>query len=132
MAGTFQCSVVTPEKTVVDREARFVALPAHDGEMGVLRGRAPIVVKLDVGALRIDTGEATEVLYIEGGFAEMVHNRLTVLTEQALRPDELDVEAADALLAEAQAMGHGVGGDGAFERRQRAIKGAKLRKQMAR
>ena len=131
MPGTFQCSVVTPERTVVECEARFVALPAHDGEMGVLRDRAPIVVKLDVGALRIETAEGTEVLFIEGGFAEMVHNRLTVLTEQAVRPEDLDAGEADSLLEEARAMGHGAGEDGTFELRQRAIKGARLRKRMA-
>ena len=129
MASTFQCSVVTPERVVKDCEARFVALPAHDGEMGILRDRAPIVVKLDVGPLRIETEEGTDIFFIEAGFAEMVKNRLTILTEQARRPEELSAEEADSLLDRAREMK--VGDDASFERRQRALKGARLRKKMA-
>ncbi len=129
MAGTFQCSVVTPEAVVVECQARFVSLPAHDGEMGVLRGRAPIVVKLDVGTLRIETEEGSEALFIEGGFAEMVHDRLTVLTEQATPPAELEAAQADALWSEAKGMQ--VGDDASFERRQRSLRAARLRKKLA-
>jgi F0F1-type ATP synthase epsilon subunit len=54
---TFRCSVVTPERVVLEAEARFAALPAHDGEIGILRDRAPLLVKLDVGRLRIETAD---------------------------------------------------------------------------
>ena len=82
---TFRCSVVTPERVVLEAEARFAALPAHDGEIGILRDRAPLLVKLDVGRLRIETADERHILYVEGGFAEMVDNRLTVLSEVARR-----------------------------------------------
>ncbi len=39
--GTLQCVVVTPERTLLDEPVQFVALPLHDGELGVLPGRAP-------------------------------------------------------------------------------------------
>ena len=101
---TFQLAVVTPEAAVLDTEARFVALPAHDGEIGFLRDRAPLVIKLDVGLLRAETDEGTTRLYVDGGFAEMIDNRLTVLTEDAKDPAELDREEAENSLAAAQAM----------------------------
>ena len=82
----FVCTVVTPEKVVLERDVRFVAVPAHDGEIGFMAGRAPIVVKLDVGQLRVETSSDFEELFIDGGFAEMVHNRLTILTEDGKRP----------------------------------------------
>ena len=86
----FLCTVVTPEKIVLERQVRFAAVPAHDGEIGFLKGRAPLVVKLDVGRLRVETDEGTEELFIDGGFAEMVHDKLTILTEDARRPEDLD------------------------------------------
>jgi len=101
---TFQLAVVTPEAAVLDTEARFVALPAHDGEIGVLRNRAPLVIKLDVGLLRAETDEGTTRLYVDGGFAEMIDNRLTVLTEDAKDPGSLDRAEAQQRLTEAQAM----------------------------
>lgn len=103
-AKTFQLAVVTPEAAVLDTEARFVALPAHDGEIGVLRDRAPLLIKLDVGLLRAETAEGTTRLYVDGGFAEMIDNRLTVLTEDARDPGELDRAEALERLEEAQGM----------------------------
>ncbi len=125
---TFRCSVVTPERVVLEAEARFAALPAHDGEIGILRDRAPLLVKLDVGRLRIETADERHILYVEGGFAEMVDNRLTVLSEVARRPDELERQAAEARLAEGLAMT--VRDDASLESRRRAVKGAKTQLQL--
>lgn len=80
---TFHCSVVTPEKEVVDTAATFVAFPAHDGEIGILANRAPLLCQLGKGKLRIEKGGETLTFRIEGGFAQMVDNRLTILTENA-------------------------------------------------
>ncbi|MEE8137703.1 MAG: ATP synthase F1 subunit epsilon [Thermoanaerobaculia bacterium] len=125
---TFHCSVVTPERAVLEVEAQFAALPAHDGEIGILRNRASLLVKLDVGRLRIETPDERHVLYVDGGFAEMVDNRLTVLTEDARRPDELDRRAAEASLAEARTMI--IRDDASVEARRRAIKRAKVQLQL--
>lgn len=103
-AKLFQLAVVTPEAAVLDTEASFVALPAHDGEIGILRNRAPLLIKLDVGLLRAETTEGTTRLYVDGGFAEMIDNRLTVLTEDAKDPAVLDRAEAQRRLADAQAM----------------------------
>ncbi len=100
----FQLAVVTPEAAVLDTEASFVALPAHDGEIGILRNRAPLLVKLDVGLLRAETAAGTTRLYVDGGFAEMIDNRLTVLTEDAKDPAALDRAEAQTRLADAKAM----------------------------
>lgn len=85
---TFNCSVVTPEQAVLECEATFVALPAHDGEIGILFNRAPLLCRLGSGQLRVESAEEKRVLYVAGGFAEMVANRLTILTEEATYPEE--------------------------------------------
>jgi len=101
---TFSCSVVTPEKVVLECEASFVALPAHDGEIGLLRSRAPIVCKLAIGKLRVETESGMEVFYVDGGFAEMADNQLTVLTEDARRATEIDRGEVEELLEKARAI----------------------------
>ena len=128
---SFHCSVVTPERVVIECEARFVAVPAHDGEVGVLSHRAAMLTRLDVGPLRIEKSDGdTESFFIEGGFAEMVGSRLTVLTESAVTPDELSRESAETLLADANQMeGHD---DVAHAARQRAMRAARAQLRMLR
>lgn len=121
---TFHCSVITPERAVLETEATFVALPAHDGELGVLRNRAPMLYKLGTGELRIDTPEGKKYLYVDGGFAQMVENRLTLLTEQAKRLEEIDSAAVERAFAEARALPKG------SEPALRALKRATVQKSM--
>jgi len=80
---TFHCSVVTPERAVLDTEATFVAFPAHDGEIGILHNRAPLLCQLGKGVLRVENGNITNRFDIQGGFAQMVDNKLTILTDNA-------------------------------------------------
>jgi F-type H+-transporting ATPase subunit epsilon len=122
MAGTFHCSVITPERAVLETEATFVAFPAHDGEVGILRNRAPLLYKMGTGELRVETPQGNHVLFVDGGFAQMVENRLTLLTEAAKRIEEIDPAAAQRALAEARAMS-GVS-ETAYNARQRAIRSA--------
>ncbi|MBP9144010.1 MAG: ATP synthase F1 subunit epsilon [Thermoanaerobaculia bacterium] len=108
MANSFHLSVVTPEREVLSLEARFVALPAYDGEMGILAQRAPLLAKLGAGLLRVEeAGGAKRKLFIAGGFAQMVDDRLTILTEEAQEPDKITAEAAKSALAAAAKLPNG-------------------------
>ena len=128
MAATFHLSVVTPEQKVLEAEVKSVALPAHDGEIGIMRSRAPLLVRLAPGALRADTDGGPRTLYIDGGFAEMADNRLTVLTEAAIRPEELDGEAIEAAFTEARGLS--IPDDAAFAERQRALTRARVQRKL--
>ena len=103
-ADTFQCSVITPERVVLDTPATFVAFPAHDGEVGIMAHRAPLVYKLGIGTLRVETPGETHVYFVDGGFAQMVNNRLAILTEQAKKAAEIQPAFAEKALADARAM----------------------------
>jgi F-type H+-transporting ATPase subunit epsilon len=99
-ARSLQCVVVTPERAVLDEPVDFVALPMYDGELGVLPGRAPLIGRLGCGELRIRRGETTRRLYVDGGFAQIRSNVVSVLTQRALRAEEINPQtAADALQA---------------------------------
>ncbi len=101
---SFLLSVVTPERAVLECEARSVVFPAHDGELGILTDRAPLLCQLGIGVLRADVEDGgAHTLTIDGGFAQMVDNRLTILTEQAGEASEVDREAAQRALSEAMA-----------------------------
>lgn len=101
---TFQCSIVTPERAVLDTEATFASIPAHDGEIGILPRRAPLLCQLGIGALRVETPAGNEVFFVDRGFAQMIDNRLTVLTEQARRASEIELAEVEKALEDARGM----------------------------
>jgi F-type H+-transporting ATPase subunit epsilon len=121
---TFQCSVVTPEKAILECEASFVAFPAHDGEMGMLKRRAPLICRMGVGILRVETPGDKHVLFVDGGFAQVAADHLTILTEQARTAEDLDAEAAEQSLVEARAMK--ITDDASFDARSKAIRRAEV------
>ena len=105
MPGSFHVSVVTPEREVLAADARFVALPAYDGEMGFLAGRAPLLTQLGSGLLRVEAADGSRrALFISGGFAQMVEDKLTVLTEEAIEDEAISLAAARESLAAAGAL----------------------------
>ena len=126
---TFHCSVITPERAVLETEATFVAFPAHDGEVGILPGRAPLLFKMGIGELRVESPEGNHNFFVDGGFAQMVENRLTLLTEQAKTIEEIDPAAAERALAEAREMP--MVSDTEFAARQRAVQRAQTQIHLA-
>lgn len=128
-SDTFHVSVITPERAVLETEASFVAFPAHDGEVGILKDRAPFLFKLGAGKLRVVSPEGDQALFIDGGFAQMVDNRLTFLTEQAKPLSELDRGAAERALAEAKARP--ITDDASFKARERAVRSAQQQLKLA-
>ena len=100
--ATFTCTVITPEATVLDSPATFAVVPAYDGEIGVLVNRAPMLCRLAAGVMRIETPEGDQRLFVDAGFAQVLDNKLTVLTDQAIDPHDIDVDAVRAELEEAR------------------------------
>ncbi|HEX7239319.1 MAG TPA: F0F1 ATP synthase subunit epsilon [Longimicrobiaceae bacterium] len=82
-AGTLRVSVLSPEQTVFEGEATQVIAPALNGQLGILRGHAPLMAILGEGVLRIDTGRETVRFQVAGGFLQVVDDVVTVLSEQA-------------------------------------------------
>ena len=126
---TFHCSVITPERAVLETDATFVAFPAHDGEVGILKDRAPLLYKMGIGVLRVETPEGNHTFFVDGGFAQMVENRLTLLTEQAKSVNEIDRAAAERALDEARALP--AKGETEIAARQRAVQRARVQIQLA-
>ncbi len=122
MAETFHCSVVTPERAVLECDATSAIFPAHDGEVGILPQRAPLLCRLGIGVLRVETEGKERQYYIDGGFGQMVDNRLTLLTEQARGDDEIDLDAARQALKDAKALSVEDG----YDERQAAIHRARV------
>ncbi len=88
------CIVVTPERTVRDVPAEFVALTLFDGEVGIAPGHTPMIGRLGVGEMRIREEDHIDRLYVEGGFVEVIGNVVSVLTPRAVAAEEIDEQVA--------------------------------------
>jgi len=99
--GQLQCVVVTPEATVVDTTAQFVALPLYDGELGIAPLHSPMIGRLGYGELRIESGGQTSVYYVDGGFVQVANNVVSILTNRAMKADQVDPAAANERLQQA-------------------------------
>ena len=101
----FECVVVTPEQQVLSESVQSAVLTAFDGELGILTNRAPLLVKLGVGPLRVTVarGQEPQVFLVDGGVAQMFDNRLTILTTNALPASAIDPAAAQEELNAATA-----------------------------
>jgi len=99
MAENIKLEVVTPEKAVVDEDVQMVVAPGALGEFGVLSGHTTFLTTLKVGIIRYTDANGKErYVFISGGFAEALPDKVTVLAESAERRQEIDlVRAKDAL-----------------------------------
>jgi F-type H+-transporting ATPase subunit epsilon len=126
----FRCVIVTPEQQVLEASLTQAILPAHDGLVGILTDRAPLLVKMGQGPLRVDLAAGqTQNFYVEGGIAQMKDNRLTILTNQATPASEIDAEAARAEYAEAVARK--ITPQYTVEDRERELARARAKQQLA-
>jgi F-type H+-transporting ATPase subunit epsilon len=99
---TLRCVVVTPETTLLDEAADFVALPLYDGEIGIAPAHTPLIGRLGYGEMRLKVGGETRRYYVDGGFVQVTGNLVSVLTSRAIASSSLDAAAADVALKTAQ------------------------------
>src|SRR5437868_7916675 len=101
--ATIHVDVVSAEEAIFSGEAKFVALPGENGELGILPRHTPLITRIRPGAVRIqraDTGEE-EFVFVAGGILEVQPGRVTVLADTAIRGKDLD--EAQALEAKKKA-----------------------------
>ena len=95
MAGNIKLEVVTPEKSVVSEEAQIVIAPGSLGEFGVLIGHTPFLTTLKQGIVRYKDVKGIErFVFVSGGFAEALPNKVTVLAQAAERRRDIDLARA--------------------------------------
>ena len=103
---TLKVDVVNAEKTVFSGDAKFVALPGVEGELGVLPGHVPFITQIKPGFVRVTLPESDEVrrIFVAGGILEVQPNSVTVLADTAIRGQDLD--EARAMEAKRKAEEH--------------------------
>ena len=111
-SGLMLVRLVTPDKLLVNATASSVELPAMSGYMEALYGAAPLLAELGAGEVRLHGGTSGEQVYfVAWGFVEVLPDRVTILAETALHPNEIDPAEAQAELKRSQEMWDQAGDD---------------------
>ena len=101
--NTIHVDVVSAEESIFSGEARFVALPGEAGELGIYPRHTPLITRIKPGSVRVETaGGGEEFIFVAGGILEVQPNRVTVLSDTAIRGKDLDEEKANAAKREAE------------------------------
>ena len=96
------CRVITPEEIVYDGEADLVVARIADGNLGVMVDHAPLVSTVEAGEVRIREGEEQHVYATSDGFFKVSENLVQILVEEAVAPDEIDVDEAEDRIEKAE------------------------------
>jgi len=94
--ATIHVDVVSAEESIFSGEAKFVALPGENGELGILPRHTPLITRIRPGAVRIQRALADgssgeeEFIFVAGGILEVQPGTVTVLADTAIRGKDLD------------------------------------------
>ena len=102
MAQDINLTIYMPEKRVLNKKVYRVVLPTDNGTLTVIKDRAPTLLGLDMGILKIldENNEVTDEYFVADGSVDIHENTCTILTESAIQRKELNLEKARALYDE--------------------------------
>jgi F-type H+-transporting ATPase subunit epsilon len=103
--GKLAVRLVTPDRVLLDATADAVELPSASGYLEALYGAAPLLAELGAGEVRLHGGSAGEQkFFVAWGFVEVLPERVTILAETAMHPDEIDRAKAEGELKHGQEL----------------------------
>ena len=94
MADKLNLEVITPEKLALREQVDEVIVPGVNGELGILPDHTPLISQLKTGILSYRQGAQSTRMHVSGGFVEVADDRVSVLSDVAEKPEEIDVERA--------------------------------------
>lgn len=95
MAGTIKLEIVTPEAKTYSDDVDMVTLTGGEGEMGILPQHMPLMTQLVAGEIVAQKGGETIFLAVGDGFVQVTGDRVSILTDMAIRAENIDEAAAE-------------------------------------
>ena len=112
-SGLLTVRLVTPDRILLDATADAVELPSRSGYLEALYGHAPLLAELGAGEVRLHGGNSgDQKFFVAWGFVEVLPERVTILAETAMHPNEIDVTEARQELQEGEKLWNEAGDDG--------------------
>ena len=97
---SFNVSVVTQVKKILEQEAGYLRLRTSEGDIGILPNHAPFVAELSMGKMEIESPnkDKRDIYFLSGGFLEISNNQATVIADEILPIEEIDIESEQTLV----------------------------------
>ena len=97
---SFDVSVVTQVKKILEQEAGYLRLRTSEGDIGILPNHAPFVAELSMGKMEIESPnkDRRDIYFLSGGFLEISDNQATVIADEILPIEEIDIESEQTLV----------------------------------
>ena len=91
---SFDVSVVTQVKKILEQEAGYLRLRTSEGDIGILPNHAPFVAELSMGKMEIESPnkDRRNIYFLSGGFLEISNNQVTIIADEILPIEEIDIE----------------------------------------
>lgn len=92
--SSFNVSVVTQVKKILEQEAGYLRLRTSEGDIGILPNHAPFVAELSMGKMEIESPnkDRRNIYFLSGGFLEISDNQVTIIADEILPIEEIDIE----------------------------------------
>ncbi|MGH9752533.1 MAG: F0F1 ATP synthase subunit epsilon [Blastocatellia bacterium] len=132
MADKLNLEVITPERLVLREQVDEVVVPGLGGELGILPDHTPLISQLKTGVLSYRQGTENRRMHVSGGFVEVASDRVSVLSDVAEKPEEIDVERAERAKERAERRLTSRGEDIDFNRAELKLQRAMIRIQLGR
>jgi len=94
-----RCEIVSQDRLVFEGEADIVIVPGSLGEMGIMPGHAPLLSTLELGVIRVKSGELEDVFTVTGGFIEVQPDIVTIMADAAENVEDIDVKRAEEAMS---------------------------------
>ena len=91
---SFDVSLVTQVKKILEQEAGYLRLRTSEGDIGILPNHAPFVAELSMGKMEIESPnkDRRNIYFLSGGFLEISNNQVTIIADEILPIEEIDIE----------------------------------------
>src|ERR1039458_8034467 len=103
MAATIKLEIVTPEAKIFSDDVDMVTLTGTEGEMGILPQHMPLMTQLVAGEIVAQKGREIIFLAVGDGFVQVTGDRVAILTDMAIRADDIDEARAEEARQRAEA-----------------------------
>jgi F-type H+-transporting ATPase subunit epsilon len=132
MADKLNLEVITPEKLSLREQVDEVVIPGIGGELGILPDHTPLISQLKTGVLSYRKGGEQKQMHVSGGFVEVAADHVSVLSDVAEKPEEIDLERAQRAKDRAERRLASRGDDTDFDRAELKLQRAMIRIQLGR
>jgi|TARA_B110000881_G_scaffold142673_1_gene126031 F-type H+-transporting ATPase subunit epsilon len=104
MSGNFNLEIIRPDQTLLNSEAKQVAIPAYEGMMTILKDHISLITFLRPGFIEVEINDKTSKFYAEDGTVEFFNNKLLILSSSIIQVEKLSKENIEKMIEESKTI----------------------------